>query len=417
MKTGTTYLQNLMSTNQDVLAEAGFLFPGTRWHDQSRAVRDVLGFSTDDPRRAAETRGKWAALTEQLLGYRGQASIVSMEFLSFADETQAARVAQSLSDADLHVILTVRDATTAIPTQWQTGCRNGKQVPLRRFLSGARKVLREGEEATSSAARMLQRTQWTPRMLSTWTPLVGADRVHVITVPPSTAPPTLLWERFAAVTGIPVGLDIDTTTDSNPSLGLASTELLRRINAQIRDLGSYDYERVVKRRLAREVLAPRKALEQPILLNRGGRQLAARWNRRVRRSIETHGVELIGSLAELPVSPSLEGVPKGLVQPSQEELLTAAATGRDGLRSWVRQLATALESGDLESAILPVQLPGRDDPLGVTSPDHWLGADRPVDEAVAELCRLVRECVRLYNEVRRARESSGHELASDSVTW
>jgi hypothetical protein len=278
-------------------------------------------------------------------------------------------------------------------------------------------VLRDGEHVTSSAARMLQRTQWTPRMLNTWTPLVGADRVHVITVPPSTAPPTLLWERFAAVTGIPVGLDIDTTTDSNPSLGLASTELLRRINAKVRDLGSYDYERVVKRRLAREVLASRKPLEQPILLNRGGRKLAARWNRRVRSSIETHGVELVGSLAELPVSPSLEGAPKALVQPSPEDLLSAAATGRDGLRSWIRQLAKALESGELESAILPVQLPGRDDPLGVTTADNWLGADDPVEQAVSELCLLVREAVRLYNEVRRARETSGHELASDSLTW
>src|SRR6476619_6799928 len=107
MKTGTTFLQDLMQANRAELADAGFLFPGERWADQSLAVQDVLGFGADDPRALAATRGRWAAMAAEMLAHRG-ASILSMEFLSFADTDAAARVLASLEEADVHVVVTVR---------------------------------------------------------------------------------------------------------------------------------------------------------------------------------------------------------------------------------------------------------------------------------------------------------------------
>jgi hypothetical protein len=49
MKTGTSYLQQLMFDNKDALLGQGVLFPGE--HPRSAqviAVRDVLGLRTDD---------------------------------------------------------------------------------------------------------------------------------------------------------------------------------------------------------------------------------------------------------------------------------------------------------------------------------------------------------------------------------
>lgn len=415
MKTGTTYLQSLMDENKPALAEAGVCFPGESWQDQSRAVRDVLGFSTDDPRQAAEMAGMWDLVRDEMLAHTGAAAILSMEFLSFADPTQAARVLESLAAADVHVILTVRDATAAIPTQWQTTCRNGKRIPFPRFLKGVAQVL-DDEEAPSSGARMLRRTQWIPRMLDTWVPLVGPDKVHVITVPPRTADPQLLWRRFAGVVGIPPGVCEEAPSETNPSLGLASTELLRRVNVGIADVSNYDYERVVKRRLARQTLATRKHLEPAITLNQRGHRLAARWNRRTRAAVHRHGVTLVGDEDELPVTPAPEHAPHALPQPTSQQLLEAAAAGRDGLRSWFRQLELAVRAEDAELAIAPVDLETHREALGVTSPDRWTNGIQdqdPVGAAVAELCDLIREGVRIYAGARAAIPA----LAADLVPY
>lgn len=408
MKTGTTYLQTLMQANRHALLDAGYLFPGDKWHVQSRAVRDVMGFSVDDPRRAAETEGRWAAVAGEMLEHQGRAAVMSMEFLSFADRTQAARVVESFEGADVHVILTVRDATSAIPTQWQTGCRNGKRLTLPRFIAGVDEVLREGQAAQSSGARMILRTQWAPRMLDTWVPLVGRGRVHVISLPPRTADPRELWHRFAAVTGIPPEVCSETGTDPNPSLGLASTELLRLLNGRLGDLPSYDYDLVVKRRVAREILSTRRPLEPPITLNQRGHRLARRWNRATRGALELHKVALTGSPDELPVEFEADELPQRLPRPSETELLAAAATGRHGMLHWMQLLDESLRTGDRELAMAPLEW-GEADRVAATSvPDAWTGADQPVTAAVSELADLVRRAVPQLHAVRDLEVPSTH---------
>ena len=91
MKTGTTFLQNLMHKNKEHLAAAGYLLPGNRWVHQVRAVRDVLGGGLRYPAPAPDAAGEWAALVRQMLEHRGRASILSMEFLSLANPVRARR--------------------------------------------------------------------------------------------------------------------------------------------------------------------------------------------------------------------------------------------------------------------------------------------------------------------------------------
>lgn len=412
MKTGTTYLQTLMMANRGSLLEAGFLFPGDKWNVQSRAARDILGFSIEDPRRAAEIEGRWAAVAQEMLEHRGESSVMSMEFFSFADPEQAARVVESLAGAELHVILTVRDATSAIPTQWQTGCRNGKRLPFPRFLAGVREVLRNGEQARSAGARMILRTQWAPRMLDTWVPLLGRDRVHVISVPPKTADPRELWNRFASVTGIPAEACVEPALDSNSSLGLASTELLRRLNAEIRDLPAYDYELVVKRRVAREILTTRKASEAPIALNQRGHRLARRWNRATRQAIADHGVSFTGADGDLPSDVAADELPTKLPRPSDGELLAAADTAAHGLRTWLRQVERALRTGDRELGMAPIEWSPEGGATVGTSSDEDSAVDR-VPRAVSELADLVREGVALMRQLRQLEAPAESSSGSD----
>src|SRR3954452_17549041 len=95
MKTGPTFLQELMVANKDRLAAAGYLFPGDTWARQVRGTRDVLGLRQWDPRFRATTRGAWERLVAEILAHNGTASVVSMEFLSFARRRGAARVVRS----------------------------------------------------------------------------------------------------------------------------------------------------------------------------------------------------------------------------------------------------------------------------------------------------------------------------------
>lgn len=408
MKTGTTYLQGLLSANKDRLADAGYLFPGERWTDQSRAAADVLGFSLDDPRRRAAVEGKWDRIAAEMLAHRGRgkkASIYSMEFLSFADTEQATRVLDSLAGADVEVVLTVRDTIATIPAQWQTSCRNAGHVPYRRFVYGVRDALelvgredrgRAPSGPVSKPVRMFRRTQDIERMLDVWVPLVGAEHVHVVTVPPRGTSPTVLWERFASVVGVDPDVCVQPEEGSNSSLGHASTELLRLVNKHL-DLSGTDYALLVKGPLARRILGSRAALEQPIRMHRRGHLMGVRWNRRIRRAVRRHQVEVVGTLEDLPVQRPGKDVRPALPTVSDAEVLAAAVHARDGLLALREQLGSELpdrpaSGGPAEPEVL--RLP-RLPVTPVTPADRWAEHPQPLEAAVAELVDLVMQCVEI----------------------
>ena len=94
-------------------------------------------------------QGRWDRLAEEMTAHRGKATILSMEFLCWAKPAAAERIVTSLGDADVHVVLTVRDTASVLRSQWQTNCRNGAEVPLRRLIWGLRQVVeKEGTPAS-----------------------------------------------------------------------------------------------------------------------------------------------------------------------------------------------------------------------------------------------------------------------------
>ena len=393
MKTGTSFLQDLMSANRQPLAEAGYLLPGETWPDQSRAVRDILFDPSPDPRMRAHLTGMWAKLRDQVLAHEGRASIISMEFLSFADEERARRVVDSLAGADVYVVLTVRDAAAVIPGQWQTSCRNGGRLPYERMLTGVRLALDEpGTHQHRGPYRLFQRTQGIPRMLDAWVPVVGPERMHVITVPPRGSEPALLWQRFAHVVGVDPRVASRDRTLINPSLGLGSTELLRLLNVELGKVRQMDYRGVVKGPLARLVLGQRAHLETPVRLNRRGASLAARWNGVMLDSVAAHQLPLVGSTDDLPTEPAPETLGR-LPAPTEDELLSAAATARAGLIALRDDLA-ADDQDPIATRRALVRLSRRIADLPV--PDAWTEATDPLRAAVIEVARLARDCMELH---------------------
>ncbi len=432
--TGTTYLQRVLSANRDALAKQGYLLPGHSWRDVVLATHDVLSTKpTTDLVRAAD--GRWGRLAAEMVAYRGRATVLSMEFLCWAKPEAARRIVDSLGGAEVHVILTVRDTNAVLRSQWQTNCRNGAEVPLRRLIWGLRQIVEKDDQPSSRPERMIHRAMGIPRMIDTWVPLVGAEHFHVVTVPLHSSDPDLLWKRFAGVIGVNPAKCRERSVESNTSLGLPSSELMRLLNIELGPVPRTAYLRTMKALLARDILGERAPEERKVTLNRAGRNLSGRWNARLRTAIETSGVDLVGSLDDLPTTGSGKEVSSELDTPTDEELLFAAASARTGLRAAIAQLegkvaALRAELGYDESTPLPEhddsgaddpddpEDDGRDD--GPDDDPEDGGLDRQaflerqlrdrapeVGLALTEIVGLVRQAMPLGAEVASLRARSG----------
>lgn len=403
MKTGTTFLQQLMSANKRELAEAGYLFPGKRWFEQAQAARDILGL-VKDPRLEKSITGKWPLLVSEMLEYDGQASIFSMELLSLAHDQGARRVTDSLAGATVHVVLTVRDAIATIPAQWQTLVRTGGAKSWPTFAAAV--VASDRSDNKAPAVRKLLHAQGIPRMLDVWGKVVPTEQIHVVTVPPPGNPASLLWERFASVVGVDPGICRIPSRRRNASLGHPSADLMRRVNRYLGPVPLSDYGPTMKTHLAQVVLSNQAVSEDRITNSRAVDKFAVDLNRRTRSAIKASGVHLVGDLSDLPLKTD-QTHPKVLTEPSKDELLVAAAAAMDGMNGLIKERARKLRRRgiDVEGLLMPAGL-GTDGP---TTPARWSGAQDPVEVAAAEIANQARVAIDLRRRLldhRTAAQSS-----------
>lgn len=385
MKTGTTYLQNLMLANRDRLDAAGHHFAGATWARQVRAVQDLLGLDQHDPHIAAQSAGAWDALVAELLEPREGSSVVSMEFLSFARRRAVARVGRDLAGAELHVVLTARDVTAAIPAQWQTSVTSGATHTWSEFQTAVQRSTGPLWPVRAlrgdSGVREFRRTQDIGHMVRTWGAIVPPERLHVVLVPARRSDDDELWRRFCTAIGADPALAVATTTTTNPSLGHASTELVRRLNVALDGTLPWDYAHTVKEPLGSKVLAARRHDEQRARLEVATVAFAGAWNDRTRAALVRAGVAVVGDLdVDLPAEPTV--LAGGSPEPAEDDVVAAAEHLHQGLLTLVdrrrRRLARA-------SVVVP----------RAATPTTTAGGPVSVDE----LAVLTREAMRLRREL------------------
>jgi hypothetical protein len=303
MKTGTTYVQDLLQANRRVLRRAGWWVPQQRRVVQ--ATRELLGIGGVALGSGAADGGtladapRWVALMDEARERAGDPScrgaIVSMEFLSFVRPAGAALVREAAEGLDLHVALTARDAVRALPSQWQSLTRNASGLSWPDFAVAAR------AGGPSRGARSFRRTQDLPRMVTAWSGVVAPDRFSVVTVPTGRGGPRdLLWQRLCSL------VDVDpatTATDgafANEQLGYGSCELMRLVNAAglARASSAADYRRVV-RRLTRDHLLPLRDAQTRPRVDATTAAFAVDLNARTLAAAERHAT-LVGDPADLP---------------------------------------------------------------------------------------------------------------------
>ena len=231
MKSGTRYLQQLMADNQGHLAGAGILYPGTPPRKaQAQGVQQILkGSSTGGWRRAHR---RLATTARRDVGTRGFC------LRAFDGVPQLRQVPPGGSDSgvpapsEVHVLLTLRDASRVLPSAWATSTRNHETTPWPEFAEAAA----QGPGNDKALWRRSMRALNVPRMLRVWGGVVPAERLHVVPVPPSGSPSDLLWQRFAAVIGVDPDICSSPRARRNESFGYASAELMRRVNAHVNHL-------------------------------------------------------------------------------------------------------------------------------------------------------------------------------------
>lgn len=243
-KSGTSYLQSVLRDNQQAFRGLGLLFPFDKLRSYYALYEcAVHGFDGPDSREwAVERYDRFAA---RVSAWDGD-TIASHEALVRLSPEQAALLRDRLEqlDVDLQVVLTVRDLARQIPSSWQQEIKVGSTGSFADYLASIR----------TDRSTQFWREQDVGRILDTWTSVVGADRITVVTIPPPKSPPDLLWHRFAAAIEFdPARIRLTEEHRSNRSMGAVDAEIFRRLNevAARREAGQDDYlEHHRKRRAA-----------------------------------------------------------------------------------------------------------------------------------------------------------------------
>ena len=305
-KTGTSYLQQLIWRNRKRLAEDGVLRPGATRESDFGFSNDHFGAAKDlgAARPATSARmqrpGGWRSITAQVRDWPG-ASVISAENLASAQPDRIKRARASLESVEVHIVYTARDLARQIPSVWQERLKNREAVSYADFLDGVVSP-RTGHP---TGARFWN-AQDVPAVLQRWSVGIPPERVHVVTVPQSAAAGDSIWDRFASVLGLdPTRYDTDLPS-ANTSLGAAEAQVLLGLNQSLgKRVRHRDYGNLVKRMLAKEVLAGRSGGVRIALLPQYWEWARARSEQLV-QGVRDAGYHVVGDLDDLllPAPPS-----------------------------------------------------------------------------------------------------------------
>jgi hypothetical protein len=296
-KTGTSYLQDVLFRNREVLRKQGILYPADRFDGHFLAALDLMRLTWGGLETQAV--GAWDRLAADVRAWPGT-SIISHEILSTASPTQIDRALTSFgAGVEVHLIVSVRDLVRQVPAEWQENVKHRSLVSYAHFLEMIRDPARD-----TRIGSWFWGAQEIPDILDRWGATLPPEQVHLVTVPrPGTAPDEL-WRRFSQAFGLD-GLELDLTAErANPSMGVPETALLRLINKRVTPVvDPPDYRPLVRELLAHQTLSRRTRsarLGLPPATHEWVQELSRTWA----EEIEKRGYDVVGDLADLVGQPA-----------------------------------------------------------------------------------------------------------------
>lgn len=321
LKTGTTYLQSLLYANRESFLAQGFTIVG----DQGAHYRAANELMRRKSLRTTQVpQGAWSRIRAEALRAPGDV-VMSCERYSLFRPEHVHKVLEDLSEREVHVVLTLRDLVAVLPARWQEGIKNGGTASWAQF-----------QQRIARHPARLRKITRAVSTLEAWASALPAERIHVVTVPPSSAPRTLLFERFCEAVGAdPTRLETLEATRVNLSMDLVTTELVRRVNAQSAvKLSGPAQQSEIKQFLAQELAKRGRVRPElgPAVLDAAKGETQA-----LVRQIEAGGFRVIGDLNDL-TSTTSSAPTGGGTEVDPEQLLDAAAVAVAALarRSWSR---------------------------------------------------------------------------------
>lgn len=307
-KTGTSFVQDVLFRHREQLATQGVLYPADRFDAHFLAALDLMELRWGGLEKQAV--GAWDRLAEQVRAWDG-VSIVSHEILATASREQVRRALASFGDAEVHLVMSVRDLVRQVPAEWQENVKHRRTLRYRDFLDAIREPT-----PTREIAAWFWGVQEVPAVLERWGRDLPPAHVHVVTVPRPGSPPALLWERFATVLGLdPAAFDVEGGERSNPSMGVAETAFVREVNERVNDgvLANEHYREFVRELLTHRTLAHRQGMDR-LLLPPEDRAWAAALSEEWATELAGRGYHVVGSLDDLRADPE---DPAPFVDPDQ----------------------------------------------------------------------------------------------------
>jgi hypothetical protein len=229
-KTGTSALQRGLFDSVEQLAEQGIGIPfvGRRPHvDQllrPLGWRTARGF-VDEP-EPARLRPAGKALRRT----SGDRLLVTCEDMCEAGTDRIGAWAKLFADEGVQprVVLSVRNLTSVIPSEWQQYLKHRLPLSYPEFLDRIRQ--REGRWAEHFWQR-----QDAIEICERWGEVMGLENLDVVVTPPRSRDPHALYRLFGQV----IGFDPDELSwperDVNASWGYVEAEVYRRVNVALGD--------------------------------------------------------------------------------------------------------------------------------------------------------------------------------------
>jgi hypothetical protein len=301
-KSGTSYLQYVLwRSAKPVMREHGVLLPGERTthYLAAKGVTD----RTDQQLKALdsdmETSSAWPSLAQEVNAWDGDA-LIGHELFAPASKRQAELAKALLEGSEVHIVLTARSLAKQLPSAWQQQVKGGMTTSYDEFITDLRRGDKfRGILQRPGKGRWFWLVQDLTDIVRRWGTHVPPERVHVVTVPPSAADPTLLWRRYASVLGLDKA-DIDSAAAPmrNVSLGRVETELLRQVHKtkdpRFRGLGRQRWTRGV---LGNTILVQRPG--RPIGVPEDARSWVDQRSDRMVRALQKSGFDVVGDLDDL----------------------------------------------------------------------------------------------------------------------
>ncbi|MFL6287928.1 MAG: hypothetical protein ACJ73L_05980 [Actinomycetes bacterium] len=321
-KTGTTFLQGVLWRNRDDLRGAGLHIVGQSRGDHYRAGHDIrdVEHNPKDPR--PDWTGSWELLAGLATSSSARTTIISDEHLASLTPEQVTRAVQSLRGREVHVVYTTRNLARLLPSEHQEYVKHRSPLTYQEWSS---KVF---NDRSRGPGKWFWSVHDPVDVVRRWSTAVQAQNIHVLTLPLPGAPKHELWHRFCSVVDVDPAVATDFEVMGNDSLGMAETEVLRRVNIALPDsFPRWHHTGIARDILASRVLGPRSKTGRPAVPE-PVREAVLKQTEANISGLGSGICDLVGDLDELAVTDDLA---TGESAPTEAELLDAAVDGIAGL--------------------------------------------------------------------------------------